>query len=114
MKNNKGSKDISKKKATRQPIQKFRLGSISISAWENTSKNGNTFLNFNIQKRYFDGKDWIDTASLNVQDMSVIKALCEKASDFAMTYESKSKGKKSDEEDSEDEDEDEDDEEDEN
>jgi len=81
------SKKTEKKNA---PVERFRIGSVTLTAWENESKEGNKFLNFTLEKRYFDGKEWKDTESLGVQDLAVLQTLVGRALEFSMTYSSAS------------------------
>jgi hypothetical protein len=70
-------------KATNAPVFKSRVGSVTASVWENTSKEGTVFYSASIQKSYKDEKDaWQNTDSLNAHDcLSAAKAL-----DLAHTF----------------------------
>ena len=61
----------------RQPKYHVQEGYVSISAWENVSKEGKTFDNFAIQKSYKD-KDgnWQKSASFSRMDIANLLIAC--------------------------------------
>jgi len=66
-----------------KPKQKYRSGGTSIAVWENERKNkdGDKFTveNFTLQKQYTeDGKEWKDTNSYTVGELSVLRTMIDK------------------------------------
>lgn len=63
-----------------QPIDKLRLGAITLTIWRNTSESGAIFYATTILRAYRTQEGWKDTASFQPRDLPVVTRLCDLAS----------------------------------
>lgn len=69
-----------KKKTGNKPIKKIRLWPVTISVWENSTKEGGTFNTFSFERTYKDDEGkWQNTQSMRRQDLLVLAKACEQA-----------------------------------
>lgn len=62
------------------PIEKIRFGRISVSIWENTDKDGNSYHTFSPERAYKDENgDIKSTKSFNLNDLLTLAEACRQA-----------------------------------
>lgn len=77
--------------ATKQPAapaKRFRLGSITVTVWPNTDRQGRSYFTTSITRSYRDGNgQWKDTASLRSSDLPVVRTLTDQAQEWLIAAE---------------------------
>lgn len=70
----------------KRPVHEIRHrvngGVISVTIWSNTvasEANQRKFLNVSFSRSYHDGKDWVDTKSMRVQDLPALVMITQEA-----------------------------------
>lgn len=66
------------------PAQKFIIGNITATIWENTS-NDRTFYTVDLQRRYKDGNEWKNVTSFNSGDLLNVAKVAERAEAWIAT-----------------------------
>lgn len=62
-----------------KPAKTYKLGALSLSLWENETKDG-TMMNFTFQRAYKDTEDnWQHTQQLRTSDLPKLRVLVEEA-----------------------------------
>lgn len=56
------------KSGGKAPVNKEKVGGVTVSTWENEGKNGK-FYTITMQRAYKDGDEWKNTQSLRVNDL---------------------------------------------
>ena len=68
------------------PINKIRVGAVSITIWENekTGKDGQKYTaqSFQLDKNYKTGDDWKTTNSYSANDLMLVIMACQKALEY--------------------------------
>jgi hypothetical protein len=76
---------------TNKPIHKIRLGSISVTIWENASDNGKTSYRAVLVKSYRDQKGtWQETGTFRVDDLILVSTVAQRAADWMLDRENES------------------------
>jgi hypothetical protein len=56
----------------KEPAQKFRLGHISSTVWDNTTGNGDVWFNVEVTRSYKDGDAWKDASTFRRDDLPIV------------------------------------------
>ena len=73
---------------TNQPAKRFRLGSITVTIWANTDRNGRAFHTTSFHRSYRDAKGvWANTTSLRAVDLPVVRVLAQQAQEWLLAHE---------------------------
>jgi hypothetical protein len=74
-----------------KPVHKIRLGSISVSIWENARENGKTSYRAVVVKTYRDQKgNWQETNSFRADDLVLVSTVAQRAADWMLDRENES------------------------
>ena len=52
-----------------KPVNKWKLGSISLNEWHNTSQSGKNIVSYQLQRSYKSGEEWKTTDNLSLADL---------------------------------------------
>jgi len=52
-----------------KPVNKWKLGSISLCEWHNTSQHGKTLVSYQLQRSYKSGEEWKTTDNLGMAEL---------------------------------------------
>ena len=77
---NEGVNKMAKDKENKAPVDKFRIGTVCLSKWENESDD-ETFNTFSVKFSYFDkkAKEFVDTSSISVNQLMNLKVCIDNA-----------------------------------
>ena len=64
-------------KEIKQPKNKYRIGNLTLTEWENTNKEGKPFSSFTMESSYKDGEEWKNSPSFT--NLHAAKAVLEMA-----------------------------------
>lgn len=65
------------------PLERFHLGNIHVTVWENTDPKGETYLKVQIERRYQDKNgDWQSINSFRTNEIPVVQELTRQAYDY--------------------------------
>ena len=76
---------------TNKPIHKIRVGSISVSIWENASDDGRVTHRASLAKTYRDYRgNWQETSSFRSDDLILVSTVARLAADWMIARENES------------------------
>ena len=67
------------KQDNKKPKATYQVGSAKVIVWDNKTKDGKTWKNYQIQKVYKKGDTWKTTDSFNDNELLELKAVIDKA-----------------------------------
>lgn len=67
------------------PAQRFRMGAIQLTIWNNKDRHGKPFYTTTITRSFRKEGQWTNTGSLRSSDLPAVRTLSEKALDWMLT-----------------------------
>jgi len=82
-----GKPEEKKSEKKKPPVDRVKVGGISVSVWENKAKSGGEFHTFSLQRTYKDGDEFKYTGLLRASDLPKAVLALQKTYEKAMDVE---------------------------